>query len=142
MKFQLLNSLFYLSKGLAHSQIKECGFTDTECMICSYIFGNTNCSQDDVAKGICMDKTTIAKAVKGLEAKGYIARVHDAEDRRRNMLSITPEGNKKCEELLNLHDVGLAEIMDDFTTEEKEQFEQYCVRLVNKAKAMQNANLK
>ena len=39
MNFQVLNSLMKMTKWFAHRQIRESGLNDTECMICSYVYG-------------------------------------------------------------------------------------------------------
>lgn len=138
MDFQILNSLIKLSKGFAHRQVRDCGLNDTECMICSYIFAHENCSQDEVAKGLSMDKTTIAKAMLGLENKGLILRTPDDKDKRRNNLTMTMDGREKCSQILHLHDKWLSRVMEELSEEEQVQFETYCRRLIDAAKRIQN----
>lgn len=137
MDFQLLNSLMKMTKGFAHGQVKESGLNDTECMICSYVYSHANCSQDDIAKGLCADKTTVAKAVLGLENKGILLRIPDKTDKRRNVLNMTAIGTEKCSRILNLHNEWMDRLMEELTSDEQKQFESYCRRLIDAAKRIQ-----
>lgn len=137
MDFQVLNALMKMMKGFAHSQIRAGGLNDTECMICSYVYSHENCSQDDVVKALCMDKTTVTKSMQALEKKGVILRVSDKTDKRRKVLSLTEEGKDKCSGILHIHDEWVGKVMEELSAEEQEQFESYCRRLVNAAKKIQ-----
>ena len=137
MDFQVLNSLMKMTKGFAHGQIRENGLNDTECMICSYVYSHENCSQDDVAKALCMDKTTVTKSMQILESKGILRRISDEADKRRNVLSLTEEGKEKCSQVLHIHDEWVGKLMEELNSEEQKQFEIYCRRLINAAKRMQ-----
>ena len=137
MDFRVLNSLMKMTKSFAHGQIRASGLNDTECMICSFVYSNENCSQDDVAKALCMDKTTVTKAMQVLENKGVLQRVSDVVDKRRNVLSLTVDGKEKCSQILHIHDEWVGKVMEELNDEEQKQFESYCRRLINAAKKMQ-----
>src|ERR1700759_4571490 len=49
-------------------------------------------SQQQVAARLGVDRTTMVAIIDALEAKGIIARRPDAQDRRRNMVELTPAG--------------------------------------------------
>lgn len=61
MNYQTFNLLFRCSKEFSHDKIRLQDLSDTECMICSFIYSHQNCSQDDVSVALKMDKTTVAK---------------------------------------------------------------------------------
>lgn len=55
-------------------------------------------SQDELAKDICLNKSTVTRALAQLEERGYVTRTPDASDKRRTlveptrkMLEILPE---------------------------------------------------
>ena len=137
MDFQLLNALMKMTKGFAHRQIREDGFNDTECMICSYVYAHENCSQDEVAKALCMDKTTVTKSIQVLEKMGVLLRVSDKVDKRRNVLNLTEAGKEKCSGILHIHDEWISKVMEELNEEEQKQFESYCRRLISAAKRIQ-----
>lgn len=136
MDFNMLNTLYKCSKELGHKKIRNCGLNDTECLICSYVNQNRNCSQDDVAKSLMMNKTTVAKAMLSLEEKGFVQRENDKTDKRKNVLSITEKGIENCAEIMHLHDNLFNSIMSALTEEEQEQFENCCVKLLTKAEKL------
>ncbi len=136
MDFQMLNMLFRCAKEYNHKKIKSCGLSDTESLICSYVYQHEACSQDDVVQSLRIDKTTAAKAMLTLEEKGYITRETDPKDRRKKALRITEHGIEGCSEIINLHDRWLKEVMSTLSDSEQEQFEHYCVRLLTKAENM------
>lgn len=142
MDFQVLNSLMKMTKSFAHRQIRASGLNDTECMICSYVYAHENCSQDDVSKALCMDKTTVAKALQVLENMGILLRIADKADKRRNVLSLTTDGKKKCSKILHIHDEWIGKVMEELNEDEKKQFESYCRRLINAAQRLQEEEKK
>ena len=95
MDYQILNLLFRCNKEFSHERIRRHELSDTECMICSYIYSHKNCSQDDVSAALKTDKTTVGKALASLENKGCVARTQDAADKRIKRLSLTDAGWEK-----------------------------------------------
>ena len=130
MDYQKINLLFRHGKQFSHETIRANDLSDTECMICSFIYSNTGCSQDDVAGALLIDKATVAKALQSLENKGCVSRVMDADDKRKKRLSLTEAGQQRMVSLIDLHNNWLAEIMTALTPKEQLKFETYCERLL------------
>ena len=140
MDYQTFNLLFKCSKEFSHGKIRMQDLTDTECMICSYIYSHENCSQDDVSVALRSDKTTIGKALASLESKGCVLRSQDTNDRRIKRLTLTENGSEKISELVDIHDNWLAEIMTCLSEEEQTQFENLCIRLLAAAEKLTQEN--
>ena len=138
MDYQILNLLFRCNKEFSHEKIRRQELSDTECMICSYIYSHENCSQDDVSAALKTDKTTVGKALASLENKGCVARTQDAADKRIKRLSLTDAGREKVAELVNIHNNWLRDIMTCLSEEEQKQFENYCKRLLATAEKLKN----
>ncbi len=138
MDYQTLNLLFRCSKEFSHEKIRKQELSDTECMICSYIYSHENCSQDDVSVALKTDKTTVGKALASLESKECVVRTQDEADKRIKRLSLTDLGRKKVTELLDIHDHWLREIMTCLSPEEQKQFEKTCKRLLAAAEKLTN----
>ena len=136
MDFQTLNLLFRCNKEFSHDKIRRQELSDTECMICSYIYSHENCSQDDVSVALKTDKTTVGKALMSLERKNCVVRVQDAADKRVKRLSLTDTGREKIAALANLHNNWLEKILTCLSSEEQEQFENYCERLLAAAEQL------
>ena len=136
MDFQTLNHLYRYSMEFSHEKIRITELSDTECMICSFVYGHPDCSQDDVANALKMDKTTIGKAISSLETKKCILREKDTSDKRRNRLRITEHGFERISNLINIHNEWLTEILDCLSAEEQTRFEEYCSRLLARAEEL------
>lgn len=129
-----LNFFLKTSLDYNHEQVKSFGLSNSECAICSYVNRNEGCSQDDVVKGLRMDKTTLAKAVQSLEKKGLLSRKTDKNDRRKKLLHTTKKCRTLCEKLVEVHSKWINEVMSVLTPEEHELFDSFCIRLSEKAK--------
>ena len=73
------------------------------------ICANPGRSQDEIAKELCINKSTVTRNLNCLEEKGYISRTPSMSDRRQmsvypteKMLVILPEVKKASEEWMNL----------------------------------------
>lgn len=133
MDYQTLNLLFRCNKEFSHKKIRKHELTDTEYMICSYIYSHKNCSQDDVSIALKTDKTTVGKALASLEKKNCVLRIQDIEDKRIKRLSLTHTGSEKISKLLDIHNNWLTEIMKCLSEDEQKNFENYCKRLLDSA---------
>lgn len=136
MDYRTLNLLFRCNKEFSHEKIRLQELSDTECMICSYIYSHENCSQDDVSVALKTDKTTVGKALASLENKACVIREQDSADKRIKRLSLTETGHKKVAELLDIHNNWLRDIMTCLSEDEQKQFENYCERLLDAAEKL------
>ncbi|MCQ2457502.1 MAG: MarR family transcriptional regulator [Clostridia bacterium] len=130
MDFRTLNLLFRCGMDFSHEKIHMKDLSDTECMICSWISSHPDCSQDEVAVALRTDKTTVAKAMLTLEAKGCVERTQDQTDKRRKRLRITDAGRERIADLMNIHNEWLAEVLKCLSPEEQELFGNCCERLL------------
>ena len=140
MDYQILNLLFRCNKEFSHEKIRRQELSDTECMICSYIYSHENCSQDDVSAALKTDKTTVGKALASLENKACVMRMQDEADKRIKRLSLTDTGREKVAELVDIHNNWLREIMTCLSEEEQKQFENYSERLLAAAEKLTQQN--
>lgn len=136
MDYQILHLLLRCNKEFSHEKIRRQELSDTECMICSYIYSHDQCSQDDISVALKTDKTTVGKALVSLENKACVARTQDRVDKRIKRVTLTPAGREKVAELLDLHNHWLREIMTCLSTEEQKQFENMCKRLLDAAEKL------
>ena len=138
MDYQILNLIFRCNKEFSHEKIRRQELSDTECMICSYIYSHENCSQDEVSMALKTDKTTVGKALVSLENKKCVVRTQDEADKRIKRLSLASAGQEKVKMLLDIHNNWLRDIMTCLSEEEQRQFENYCERLLIAAEKLTN----
>ena len=69
------------------------------------ISANPGCSQSDIAKHIGTDKSIVVAIVDDLEQRGFAERKRSTQDRRRNALTLTAEGEALMQQM---HKLGQA----------------------------------
>jgi len=81
------------------------------------IASNPGISQIALSSEVGLDKSAVVPLVDDLEARGWIARIKSARDRRRNELSITDAGRKTLDglfaELALTEEAGLAALTNE-----------------------------
>ena len=133
MDFQTLTLLYRYSREFSHDRLRGMELTDTEYMICSYIYARPGCSQDEVSNALRADKTTVGKALAVLENKGCVSRETDSSDKRRKCLRVTDTWSKRIADLTKVHNDRLNQILSCLTEEERVQFGSLCERLLTAA---------
>jgi DNA-binding MarR family transcriptional regulator len=78
-------------------------------------------SQQQVALRMGVDRTTMVAIIDALEAKGIIARHPDAEDRRRNVIELTPAGHDILDQATTASDAAEAKLLAPLNPKESEQ---------------------
>jgi len=85
------------------------------------------------AKEICdrarIHKTKVSRAVHALADKRYISRKEMPDDRRHEALALTTSGQRVFADLLNEAQRFDADMMVDFTDDEKAQMRQFLIRI-------------
>lgn len=83
-------------------------------------------------------KSRITKIIKGLMAKGLVEKIEDPKDNRVKLLSLTPLGKKKIEEIesfrLELH----KKLIENITPEERSNLFTYLDKLVESMQLVKN----
>ena len=142
MNYKQLNTLIKLGRDFGHEQIRGAGFTDTEHAICTFLCFHDRVSQDAIATALMMDKTTVAKALSGMESKGLIAREQNPANRRENCIRITESGRASVSGSVDLYDTWLSRACDCLSAEEQQQLDGYFERIVQHAMQLHEAEKK
>jgi DNA-binding MarR family transcriptional regulator len=136
MRFDNLYLLLRYAKAFGHSQIRGMGVTDTEHLICTFLLGHCDASQDNVADALKLDKTTVARALLSLEKKGYVKRCVNAANRRKYVLALTPSGRENIADIVDVYDAWLEKVSSCLGAREQAQFEESCTKLLTAAEAL------
>jgi DNA-binding MarR family transcriptional regulator len=87
-------------------------------------------SQQQVAERLGVDRTTMVTIIDALEAKGIIARRPDAEDRRRNVLELTPAGQELLRQATAASDAAEARLLAPLSSAQGEQLRDLLARVL------------
>lgn len=68
--------------------------------VMALIKGNPGCSQSEIAREVAMDDSAMVAIIDELEQRGLAQRTRSVTDRRRNSLSLTPEGERVMGEMI------------------------------------------
>lgn len=82
---------------------------------------NSGCSRVDLARAARFDKSALVAIVDELERRGLAARGRSPTDRRRNSLSLSPDGEKLMQEMFQVAHTAERPIRDDLSPAELAQ---------------------
>jgi DNA-binding MarR family transcriptional regulator len=83
--------------GLTAEVLAPFGVTGRQVAVLIAIDDRVPLSQQEVARRLGVDRTTMVDLVDELEAKGLVQRRQDRADRRRNVVALTPAGTAALE---------------------------------------------
>ena len=86
-------------------------------------------SQEQIARKLCVDKSSVTRALAALEKIGYVTRERDKEDKRITLVYPTQKAIESREEIRNAYKEWNNYINEGFSDEEKSEF----IRLLEKA---------
>ena len=122
-----LGSAFLLTQLGTHAasrfaeRVATIDLTPPECGLLGQLAGRPGMSQAQLAEVLGMIPSRVVPLVDGLERRGYLERVRDEEDRRRNALQLTPAGRKALEAIGRIGKQHDAEITRALTAAERAQ---------------------
>jgi DNA-binding MarR family transcriptional regulator len=79
-------------------------------------------TQQDIANILQKDKAGIQRSVQTLKKDGFLKIESDIEDKRKNLISLTPSGKFVCERIQALAITFNNQIMEHFSEEERKTF--------------------
>jgi DNA-binding MarR family transcriptional regulator len=86
-------------------------------------------SQQQAARRLGVDRTTMVALIDALEARGLVARRPDAADRRRNVVELTPAGRETLRGATEASDEAERRLLDGLDDDEAAQLRSLLRRL-------------
>lgn len=123
-KFEIMNTLMRMNKKMAARGPKQGGpqMGRGQMMIVREILENPGISQDQLAEKLSIDKTTVAKSVKKLEAHEMITRVKSIEDSRKYEITATKRAVDIGDRMKNEFDKRTGLLFKGIADEELDSF--------------------
>ncbi|MBR5291221.1 MAG: MarR family transcriptional regulator [Erysipelotrichaceae bacterium] len=98
------------------------GLTNAAYDVCGIIWQSGSTNQDNIAKALKMDKSSVAKVVNKCVNDGLIERRVNPSNRREYILTLTPEGQTVVQELVDIVEQWMTEALSILSDEERDQF--------------------
>lgn len=129
-----LNNISRCQAAYRNEKLKIKGLTACHCSFILLISRNSGLSQEEIAREICLNKSTVARTLAHLEELGYITRTSNPQDKRQilvfpteKILEITPKVRSVSKEWNSL-------ISEDISEKEMDIFYSVLQRIEDKAK--------
>lgn len=92
------------------------------------------CSQEELAQTLCLDKSTVARALAHLEKYGYITRISNEKDRRQYLVHPTEKMLNVCPRVQLVGKEWNNRLTENISPDELEIFNQVLSRIAENAK--------
>jgi DNA-binding MarR family transcriptional regulator len=136
---ELTDRLGYLFKhaqarlaDLTAEALAPYGISGRELAVLVVLAGHEAASQQQAARRLGIDRTTMVTFVDTLEGKGLVARRPDPHDRRRNVVALTRAGHDTLRRATRASDEAERRFLAPLTRSTAEDLKQALARLVEK----------
>lgn len=119
-----LNQVHYQFKLLFQKQfaLRGLDLTAEQYLVLDLLWDEGTLTQQEIANRMEKDKNSVTKFINALEAKKLLCRINDKQDRRRNHIVLTPEG-EALKDVVTASAVETAELIyKDISQTELEAF--------------------
>ena len=125
------NSWRYTRNRLTHPGLNNAAYD-----VCGIIHLSGSTNQDNISKALKMDKSSVAKVVNKCVEDGLVERRVNPDNRREYILTMTEEGKKTVQELIDIVEEWQNEALSVLSEEERKLFLDTVMRVVEKTNQM------
>src|SRR4051812_10588955 len=129
----MVSNVSHLLARKANRELAQLGFTlqieQFPILFIAYFSGEDLLSQQEIANFLQKDKSGIQRSIRTLERDGYLRIVPDSDDRRKNLVRLTPAGKMIIEQALTTTETIDHEVMSQLTTDERETFARITLKI-------------
>jgi MarR family transcriptional regulator, lower aerobic nicotinate degradation pathway regulator len=126
----LLKKLGFGVKERSWEAYRESGLTPQHHAVMSLLEEGTCGAQGMIADRLGYDRSQLVGLLDDLEERGYVVRKRDADDRRRHLVNLTPEGENALRELRLIAKAVEAEFLAPLDAEDRKALHGLLLRLV------------
>jgi len=142
--FRLQDSVGYLVKNAfralsdcVHGKFAAQGCSFQQWIVLMHLRDGMVQTVADLSRELRHDSGAMTRAIDQLEARGWIERQRNRDDRRLIELSLTAEGNAVADSLIPLAVGTLNAVLEDFSREEVQQLQSMLRRLTSNARQLE-----
>lgn len=137
-----ISAIHRLSRVFMDQGMEGYGLSSGQYVYLFHLLENDGASQDDISKGLEVDKASTARVVQKFEDFGLIVRVQDLKDKRVNRVFITDKGRALAMPL-KLRSKELQDrLLEGFSEEEKMQLSNYLAKMALNASGLNKRGAK
>jgi MarR family transcriptional regulator, lower aerobic nicotinate degradation pathway regulator len=125
----LLARLGFRFKARVLGELEQNGFEMYHYSILAILDEGALQTQATIAQTLAIDPSRLVAVLDALEQDGLIGRQRDPQDRRRHVVSITPDGQRQLQRLRAIFKKLEDEFLAPFDAESREQLHELLVRL-------------
>jgi DNA-binding MarR family transcriptional regulator len=125
-----------VSMSIAAAYEREFGLTIPQWRVLAVLARYPNLSAIEVAERTAMDKVAVSRAVQGLLAARRLVRTHDAGDRRKSRLRLSPAGRAVYTRVAPLALRYEKKLIDALSPSDRRVLDRLIGRLMERAKSL------
>nr|WP_319474192.1 MarR family winged helix-turn-helix transcriptional regulator [uncultured Sphaerochaeta sp.] len=117
-----------------HQSLKEIHLAGSEHSVIMYLSQQESVNQDAISEHLALDKGTIARTLTKLEEKNLVTRVVNNNNRRENLVSLTPYGQSKVDAVMQVSENWDTQVMQGIDAAQQEMFITILSKITKNAK--------
>lgn len=129
----LIRRAHQLAVAIFMEETSEFGVTPVQFAILNALIEEPGEDQVTLAGRVAFDAATFGSVIHRLEAKGWVKRKPDAQDRRRKLLSVTPEGERAANAMKRAVNKAQARILGPLGSAERDQLMKLLEKLLTRS---------
>lgn len=126
----LIRRAHQISVAVFAERMQGFDVTPLQFAILNALMAGSGIDQVTLAARVVFDAATIGSVIGRLETKGWVRRAPAAEDRRRKLLWLTPEGERACSAMAARVEEVQQGILAPLNDDERQQLVRLLVKLV------------
>lgn len=127
----LLTQLGTFAAARFADEVAHLGLTPPECGVLNLLRRRPGLSQQELSRVLGMIPSRVVPLVDGLEQAGYVERVRDDTDRRRNSLELTDDGRRVLDDVGRVSAAHERQVTSGLSRAERTQLYQLLSRLAD-----------
>ncbi|MEF9918510.1 MAG: MarR family transcriptional regulator [Eubacterium sp.] len=137
-----ISIIYRHSAMILQKELKEPPLNNTEQSILLFLNHNNGVNQNAIAVSFQFNKTTVTKTLALLEDFGLIRRETNCVSKREKCVFLTEEGRKVLIPIQAIRNAYEEKLLEDFTEEERQIFDQLSEKIASKAWALNHQTVK
>ena len=118
-----------LMRTVFERRVRAFGLTRSQWLVVARVYRRPGLSQSAIADILEIEKAPAGRLIERMEAKGWLERRGDANDRRINRLHLTPEGERLHAAIWPIAEATVDEALGELSTDERRRLTRLMARV-------------